>query len=80
MLQHKVVYNVLPARATHSRKPPIKLMQCRKTNVTSPADHCKLHTNSRFWCYQKPNEAITLPTSHIPYGWHDRSKRWQVLN
>ena len=27
-----------------------------------------------------PNETITLSTSHILYGWHYRTKHWQVLN
>ena len=32
------------------------------------------------WWYQKTNERIMLSTSHILYGWHDRTKHWQVLN
>ena len=32
------------------------------------------------WWHQKTNETITLSTSHILYGWHYRTKHWQVLN
>ena len=32
------------------------------------------------WWHQKTNETITLSTSHILCGWHDRTKHWKVLN
>ena len=32
------------------------------------------------WWHQKTNETITLSTSHILYGWHDRTKHWHALN
>ena len=35
---------------------------------------------SQEWWYQKTNKTITLSTSHILYGWHDRTKHWQDLN
>ena len=31
------------------------------------------------WWYQKTNETIMLSISHILYGWHERTKHWQVL-
>ena len=32
------------------------------------------------WWHQKTDETITLSTTHILYGWHDRTKHWRVLN
>ena len=63
----------------------MQFMQRQRTNVASSAN--KLQSNSSFLdpfsrlvAPKKTNETITLSTSHILYGWHDRTKHWQALN
>ena len=89
MFQFKVIHNVLPTRATLYRdgileSPICNLCNAKEQTLHHPAN--KLQSNSRFLdpfsrlVAQKTNETITLSTSHILNGWHDRTKHWQVLN
>ena len=89
MFQHKVIHNVLSTRTTLHRDGISESSKCNLCNTeeqtlhhllincTLTVDFCILFQD---WWYQKTNETITLSTSHILYGWHDRTKHWQVLN
>ena len=89
MFQYKVIHNVLPTRATLYRDRISESPLCNLCNTEEQTLHhllinCTLTTDFwilfQDWWYQKTNETITLSTSHILYGWHDRTKHWQVLN
>ena len=89
LLKYKVIYNVLPTRATLYRDGIAERPICNSCNTDEQTLHyllinCTLKVDFwilfQDWWYQKRNEAITLSTSHILYGWHDRTKQWQVLN
>ena len=89
MFQYKVIHNVLPTRATLHRDGISESPTCNLCNAEEQTLHhllinCTLTVDFwiRFqgWWYQKTNETITLSTSHILYGWHDRTKHWQALN
>ena len=89
MFQYKVIHNVLPTRATLYRDRISESPVCNLCNTEEQTLHhllinCTLTVDFwvlfQDWWYQKTNETITLSTSHILYGWHDRTKHWQVLN
>ena len=89
MFQYKVIHNVLPTRATLYRdrisESPIRnLCNTEEQTLHHLLIKCTLTVDFwilfQDWWYQKTNETITLSTSHILYGWHDRTKHWQVLN
>ena len=89
MFQYKVTHNVLPTRATLYRDRISESPVCNLCNTEEQTLHhllinCTLTVDFwvlfEDWWYQKTNETITLSTSHILYGWHDRTKHWQVLN
>ena len=89
MFQYKVIHNVLPTRATLYRDGISESPLCNLCNTEEQTLHhllinCTLIHNFwilfQDWWHQKTNETITLSTSHILYGWHDRTKHWQVLN
>ena len=89
MFQYKVIHNVLPTRATLHRDGISESPTCNLCNAEEQTLHhllmnCTLTVDfwirSQGWWYQKTNETITLSTSHILYGWHDRTKHWQAFN
>ena len=90
MFQFKVIHNVLPTRATLyqdgiSESPICNLGNAKKYKLHHLLIDCNLTvvfwTLFQDWWHQKTNEtAIKLSTSHILYGWHDRTRHWQVLN
>ena len=89
MFQYKVIPNVLPPSATLYRDGISESPICNLCNTEEQTLHrllinCTLTIDFwilfQDWWYQKTNEKITLFTSHILYGWHDRTKHWQVLN
>ena len=89
MFQYKVIHNVLPTRATLNRDGISESPICNLCNTEEQTLHhllinCTLTVNFwipfQDWWYQKTHVTITLTTSHIPYGRHDRTKHWQVLN
>ena len=89
MFQYKVIYNVLPTRATLHRDGISESPLCNLCNIEKQTLHhllinCTLILDFwilfQDWWRHKTNETITLSTSHILYGWHDRTKHWQVLN
>ena len=89
MFQYKVIHNVLPTRATLYRDGTSESPICNLCNAEEQTLHhllinCTLTVDFwilfQEWWYQKTKETITLSISHILYGWHDRTKHWQVLN
>ena len=85
MFQYKVIHNVLPTRATLYRDGSSESPICNLCNAEEQTLHhllinCTLTVDFwilfQEWWYQKTNETITLSTSHILYGWHDRTKHW----
>ena len=89
MFQYKVIHNVLPTRATLHRDGISESPLCNLCNIEKQTLHhllinCTLILDFwilfQDWWRHKTNETITLSTSHILYGWHDRTKHWQVLN
>ena len=89
MFQYKVIHNVLPTRATLYRDGTSESPICNLCNAEEQTLHhllinCTLTVDFwilfQEWWYQKTIETITLSTSDILYGWHDRTKHWQVLN
>ena len=89
MFQYKVIHNVIPTRATLYRDGLSENPICNLCNI----EHQTLHhllinctitvefwTLFQEWWHQKTDETITLSTTHILYGWHDRTKHWRVLN
>ena len=89
MFQYKVIHNVLPTRATLYRDGISESPLCNLCNIEKQTLHhllinCTIILDFwilfQEWWQQKTNETITLSTSHILYGWHDRTKHWQVLN
>ena len=89
MFQYKVIHNVLPTRATLYRNGTSESPICNLCNAEEQTLHhllinCTLTVDFwilfQEWWYQKTKETITLSISHILYGWHDRTKHWQVLN
>ena len=89
MFLYKVIRNVLPTRGTLYRDGTSESPKCNLCNTEEQTLHHLLinytltvdfWTLFQEWWYQKTNETITLSTSHIFYGWHDRTKHWQVLN
>ena len=89
MFQYKVIHNVLPTRVTLYRDGLSENPICNLCNVEQQTLHhllmnCTLTadfwTLFQDWWHQKTNETITLSTTHVLYGWHDRTKHWQVLN
>ena len=87
--QYKVIHNVLPTRATLYRDGIWESPICNLCKAEEQALHhllinCTLTIDFwilfQDWWYKKSNETITLSTSHIFYGWHDRTKHWQSLN
>ena len=89
MFQYKVIHNVLPTRATLyrdgiSESPLCNLCNTEKQTLHHLLINCTLILDFwilfQDWWHQKTNETITLSTSHILYGWHYRTKHWQVLN
>ena len=89
MFHYKVIHNVLPTRATLYRDGISESPLCNLCNIEKQTLH-HLLINYKIilyfwilfqkWWHQKTNETITLSTSHILYGWQDRTKHWQVLN
>ena len=84
-----MIYNLLPIRATLYLDGIFKSPICNLCNTEEQTLHhllinCTLAVDFwilfQDWWYQKPNETITLSTSHILYGLRDRTKHWQVLN
>jgi len=90
MFQYKVIHNVLPTRVTLYRDGILESPICNLCNAEEQTLHHPLIINCiltvdfwilfQDWWNQKTNETITLSISHILYGWHDRTKYWQVLN
>ena len=89
MFQYKVIHNVLPTRATLyrdgiSESPICNLCKAEEQTLHHLLINCTLTIDFwilfQDWWYKKTNETITLSTSHILYGWHDRTKHWQALN
>ena len=89
MFQYKVIHDILPTRATLYRDGISESPICNLCNAEEQTLHhllinCTLTIDFwmlfQDWWYHKTNETITLSTSHILYGWHDRAKHWQVLN
>ena len=89
MFQYKVIHNVLPTHATLNRDGTSESPICNLCNAEEQTLHhllinCTLTVDFwilfQEWWYQKTKETITLSISHILYGWHDRTKHWQVLN
>jgi len=87
MFQFKVIHNVLPTRATLyrdgiSESPICNLCNAKEQTLHHLLINCNLTvdfwTLFQDWLHQKTNETIMLSTSHILYGWHDRTKHWQV--
>ena len=89
MFQYKVIHSVLPTRVTLYRDGLVENPICNLCNVEQQTLH-HLLINCSFtvdfwtlfqdWWHQKTNEIITLSTTHVLYGWHDRTKHWLVLN
>ena len=89
MFQYKVIHNVLPTRATLyrdgiSESPICNLCKAEEQTLHHLLINCTLTIDFwilfQDWWYKKTNETITLSTSHILYGWHDRTKHWQTIN
>ena len=89
MFQYKVIHNVLPTRTTLYRDGLSQNATCNLCNDTEQTQHHLLihcAVTDRFWTlfqdwwYRKTGEKIPLSTSHILYGWHDKTKHWQALN
>jgi len=89
MFQYKVIHNVLPTRVTLyrdgiSQSPICNLCNAEEQTLHQLLINCTLTADFwilfQDWWYQKTNETITLSMGHILYGWHDRTKHWQVLN
>ena len=90
MFQFKVIHNVLPTRATLYRDGILESPICNLCNAKKQTlDHLLIHCNLTVvfwtlfqdWWHQNTNEtAITFSTSYILYGWHDKTRHWQVLN
>ena len=89
MFQYKMLHNLLPTRATLYRDSILKSPICNLCNTEEQTLHHLLITCTltvdfwilfQDWWYQKANETIMFSTSHTLYGWHDRTKHWQVLN
>ena len=89
MFQYKVIHNVLPTRATLYRDGLLENAICNLCSTEEQTLHhmlmscvvttgfCSLFQN---WWHRITSENIKLSISHILYGWHDRTKHWQVLN
>ena len=80
---------MLPTRVTLYRDSISESPICNLCNAEEQTLHhlpinCTLSVDFSIlfqdWWYQNTNETITLSIGHILYGWHDRTKHWQVLN
>ena len=80
---------MLPTRATLYRDGLLENAICNLCNTeeqTLPdmVMNCVVTTGFwtlfQNWWHTKTSENIKLSISHILYGWHDRTKHWQVLN
>ena len=86
IFQYKVIHNVLPTRATLYRDGISESPLCNieKQTLHHLLINCTIILDFwilfQDWWHQKTNETIMLSTSYILYGWHDRTKHWQVLN
>ena len=89
MFQYKVIHNILPTRSTLYRDGHAENDLCNLCNTEKQTlDHLLIHCSTSVyfwtlfqnWWYGKTHESIVLTASHILYGWHNRTKHWQVLN
>ena len=89
MFQYKVIHNVIPTHATLYRDGLSENSICNLCNIKPQTLHhllinctitVKFWMLFQDWWYQITNEAMTLSTTHVLYGWHDRTKHRRVLN
>ena len=89
MFQYKVIHNILPTRSTLYRDGLAENDLCNLCNIVKQTlDHMLIRCSTSVdfwtlfqnWWYGKTHKNIVLTASHILYGWHNRTKHWQVLN